>query len=93
MIRRLALISVLVLGFATAAPGQQAKAPARAPVAQDAGPRMTGPLPRYEPSFPSPRTVGEANSNAFDLNDQHTITLSTLGLILVATVLVLLIAL
>jgi len=70
---------------------QQSTAPARAstPVTSTtAGPRLAPALPRFEPSI---STNGSSYSAARDLNDSHTITMTTLGIILGAALLILLI--
>ena len=60
-------------------------------VAAQAGPRMAAPLPRYEAQVPRP-TNQPAYLASADLNDSHTITFTTLGLILAAIIAILLLA-
>jgi hypothetical protein len=71
----------------------QSVAPAQQAVTAPTGPRITAPLPRFEAQAPqaAPAPAYLAAASA-DLNDTHTITFTTLGLVLAAIVAIILLA-
>ena len=70
----------------------QAVAPAQQATVAPAGPRMAAPLPRFEAQVPQPAYAGPYMASSADLNDTHTITFTTLGLVLAAIVAIILLA-
>ena len=70
---------------------QQPQAATTPVVTAQAGPRMAAPLPRYDAQLPRPGHQPAYLASA-DLNDSHTITFTTLGLILAAIIAILLLA-
>jgi hypothetical protein len=89
------IVTALVVLAGTVGLGTiQAQQPAAAGAAQvttQAGPRMAAPLRRYEAQVPQPANKPAYLASA-DLNDTHTLTFTTLGLILAAIIAILLLA-
>ena len=85
---RLLLLSALLWGTVTVAQAQ-APEPARAHATAVAGPRLAPAWPRYEAPLQHSQAL-DAKAAA-DLNDQHTVILSTLSLILIGVIVVLLV--
>jgi len=82
---RIALTALALLCGAVAPTSLAAQQPASV---QPAGPRLAAPLARFDPSVP--RVAGSpAYLAAADLNDRHTLVISTLGIILVVVILLL----
>ena len=90
-VRAAAVISILLGGAAGALSAQQAqRMHSRAPAAAQEtkiGPQIASLWPRYD----APDVVRPLRAAAADLNDQHTVILSTLSLILIGIIVVLLV--
>src|SRR5580692_6283709 len=82
---RIALTALALLCGAAITPSLVAQQPSS--VGQ-AGPRLAAPLARFDPSAPRP-AAAPAYLAAADLNDRHTLVISTLGIIVVVIILLL----
>jgi hypothetical protein len=82
---RISLTALALLCGAAATTSLAAQQPAST---QQAGPRLAAPLARFDPSAPR-AAASPAYLAAVDLNDRHTLVISTLGIILVVVILLL----
>ena len=82
---------VLLAGVVGAGTVQAQQPQSPASVTAQSGPRRAAALPRYEAQVPRPAHQPAYLASA-DLNDSHTITFTTLGLVLAAIIAILLLA-
>ncbi len=89
MTRWLLAVSLLCLGATTGLAAQQnARSAQVSSVASPAGPRIESAWPRYEASLPAAPGQAAYLASA-SLNDRHTLVFSTIGLIIIAVLVVL----